>query len=180
VESVQPLLDERRHTLTLSIPPETLPVKGDPARLEQVVINLLTNAAKYTEAGGHLGLTAEREGENIVIRIRDTGIGIPAEKLHEIFDLFAQGDRSLARSEGGLGIGLTVVKRLVEMHGGSVTAQSEGPGQGSEFVVRLPASEWPLAETSTTKPSDPAVRRGAHILIVDDNADTTRALSRLL
>jgi len=111
---------------------------GDATRVEQIIVNLMTNAAKYTEAGGHIRLTAENSGTQIVIKLRDTGVGIPPEKIAQMFDLFSQGDRSLARSEGGLGVGLTLVKRLTEMHGGSVTAHSEGTGKGTEFVVRLP------------------------------------------
>ena len=114
---------------------------ADPVRLEQIAVNLLTNAAKYTESGGRIRLTAEQDGSDVVIQVRDNGMGIPPEKLPAMFELFVQGDRSAARSEGGLGIGLTLVKSLVEMHGGSVAAASEGPGKGSEFTVRLPAAD---------------------------------------
>ena len=135
-------------------------VDADPTRLEQVVVNLLNNAAKYSENGGHIRLSAGHEGDEIVIRVKDAGIGIPPEKLPEMFQLFTQGDRSSARSEGGLGIGLTIVKKLVEMHGGSITAHSEGPGKGSEFVVRLPAAK-PAAVTPTTKGPPAAGRNSA-------------------
>ena len=138
IESVRPLIDQREHHFELVMPPVDLPIMGDATRVEQIIVNLLTNAAKYTPAGGHIRLAAEKSGTHIIIKIRDTGVGIPPEKIAEMFDLFSQGDRSLARSEGGLGIGLTLVKRLTEMHGGSVTAHSEGTGKGSEFVVRLP------------------------------------------
>ncbi len=137
IESVRPLIVEREHHFELVMPSVTPPIMGDATRVEQIIVNLLTNAAKYTPAGGHIRLTAEKSGTHFLIKIRDTGVGIPPEKIAEMFDLFSQGDRSLARSEGGLGIGLTLVKRLTEMHGGSVTAHSEGPGKGSEFVVRL-------------------------------------------
>jgi PAS domain S-box-containing protein len=141
VDAVRSLIAERGHLFDLSVMPGALPVIGDATRIEQIVVNLLTNAAKYTESGGNIWLTAGRSGAEIIIKVRDTGIGIPPEKIAEKFELFAQGDRSLARSEGGLGIGHTLVKRLTELHGGSVTAHSEGPGKGSEFVVRLPLAQ---------------------------------------
>ncbi|HJT76464.1 MAG TPA: PAS domain S-box protein, partial [Gemmataceae bacterium] len=136
VETVRPLLDARKHELTVALPPEAVRLEADATRLAQVVGNLLTNAAKYTAAGGHVWLSAGREGGEVVLRVRDTGVGIPPAMLGKVFDLFAQLDRSLARSEGGLGLGLTLVKNLVELHGGTVEAHSEGPGKGSEFVVR--------------------------------------------
>ena len=139
VETSRPLIDARRHELTVTLPPEPLWVTADPARLAQVLANLLNNAAKYTEEGGRIDLAVERDGGEAVFRVRDTGVGIAAEMLPRVFDLFTQIDRSLDRSEGGLGIGLTLVHRLVEMHGGTVQAFSAGPGRGSEFVVRLPA-----------------------------------------
>ena len=115
-------------------------LEADPTRLEQILVNLLTNAAKYTPSGGRIQLIAGVEGDEVVFRVRDNGVGIPPELLPRMFDLFAQADRSLARSEGGLGIGLTLVRSLAELHGGTVTATSDGPGKGSEFVVRLPAA----------------------------------------
>jgi PAS domain S-box-containing protein len=141
VESARPLIEARQHQLAISVADGSLPALADPLRLEQIMANLLTNAAKYTDSGGQIWISARREADAIVIRVRDTGVGIPPEQLARMFDLFAQGDRSLARSEGGLGIGLTLARSLVEMHGGSLTASSAGPGQGSEFVVRLPATE---------------------------------------
>ncbi|MDQ2730983.1 MAG: PAS domain-containing sensor histidine kinase, partial [Armatimonadota bacterium] len=153
VLTTSPLMVSRGHELTATVPPKPVCVDGDPARLEQVLTNLLQNAGKYTDPGGHIWLTIEtvdapwtnpsqpaKAGE-VVIRVRDTGIGIAPETLPHIFDLFVQTDRSLDRSQGGLGIGLTLVRRLVEMHGGSVVAHSDGRGQGSEFVVRLPLLE---------------------------------------
>ena len=125
---MRPLVDERKHTLDMSIERGCLWVNADPTRLEQVVVNLLNNAAKYSENGGHIELLAHNDGKEVVIIVRDRGVGIPPEKLPGMFELFVQGDRSLARSEGGLGIGLTVVKKLVEMHGGSIVAKSEGRG----------------------------------------------------
>jgi PAS domain S-box-containing protein len=138
VEIARPLIDRQHHQLRVSLPADPLLLEGDPVRLAQVVGNLLLNAAKYTDRGGNIALTGERAGGEVVIRVRDTGVGIDADLLPHVFDLFRQADRSLARSQGGLGIGLTVVKRLVEMHGGRVSAHSAGPGRGSEFVIRLP------------------------------------------
>ena len=148
VESARPLVDERGHRLHLSIERGNLWLNCDPTRLEQVVTNLLNNAAKYTDDRGQIWLSACREDGEIVITIKDTGAGIPPDRLPEMFELFAQGDRTLARSEGGLGIGLTVVKRLVEAHGGKVTANSEGIGKGTEFSVRLPEAKRPATDGS--------------------------------
>ena len=178
--TVGTLVEERKHTLATDIDRGGLWVDVDPTRLEQVVVNLLNNAAKYSENGGHIALTARKEAKDVVISIKDTGVGIAPEKLPEMFELFAQGDRSLARSEGGLGIGLTVVKKLVELHGGTVAASSEGPGRGSEFTIRLPATDQRTAKRPL--PESPAENGGrrARILVVDDNVDTARGMSRLL
>jgi signal transduction histidine kinase len=182
VETVRPLVDARRHRLTISLPPEPLGVQGDPVRLAQILGNLLNNAAKYTGEGGSIALTGERQGAEVVLRVRDNGIGIPAPMLASIFDLFTQVERSLDRSEGGLGIGLTLVRRLVEMHGGSVQAFSPGPKQGSEFVVRLPALAGepppPHAAQGRARPSLP--RSLSRILIVDDYVDASDSLLLLL
>ena len=150
VESSQPLLESCGHELRVTVEPQLF-VDGDLTRLAQVVSNLLNNAAKYMERGGQIWLTAERQGGEAVISVRDTGIGIPAEMLTQVFEIFVQVDRSLSRSRGGLGIGLTLVKRIVEMHDGTVTAKSEGSGKGSEFVVRLPAR---AAEATTAGARD--------------------------
>ena len=160
-EAVRPLAALKRIIAFIQLvisAPRGLWLESDPTRLEQVLVNLLTNAAKYTEPGGRIELVAAREGGEVVVRVRDNGIGIAPEAISQLFELFVQGDRSLARSEGGLGIGLTLVRRLVEMHGGSVAATSAGPGQGSEFVVRLPA----LAQSPRPRPSLSATpsRRG--------------------
>jgi signal transduction histidine kinase/ActR/RegA family two-component response regulator len=181
VESSRPFLDSRNHTLELALPETALPVEADLVRLEQVLINLLNNAAKYTPAGGHVWLIVEKEAGQAVIRVRDTGIGIPPEMLPKVFDLFTQLDHTLARAEGGLGIGLTLVRRLVQMHGGAVEAFSEGTGRGSEIVVRLPlrGEERPAAEPE--KRSGTAVCRSSRrILVVDDDEDSADSLALLL
>lgn len=139
ISSSYPTIRARQHRLTAQAPQRFVWVEGDPVRLEQVLVNLLTNAAKYTEPGGTIQLTLVYENDEAVLRIRDTGIGIAPEMLPHIFDLFAQADETADRSQGGLGIGLALVRSFVELHGGSVQASSDGLGQGSEFVVRLPA-----------------------------------------
>jgi PAS domain S-box-containing protein len=138
VEASQPVLDARHHDLVVVVPEEPMPLHADSVRLTQVVVNLLNNAARYTPEGGHVRLSAWREGGDAVIRVRDSGIGIEAEFLPRVFDLFRQGDDPRGRAEGGLGIGLTLVKSLAELHGGSVDAESEGEGRGSTFTVHLP------------------------------------------
>jgi PAS domain S-box-containing protein len=252
VETSRPLIEAREHTLSVHLPPDPVHLHADPTRLEQIVTNLLQNAAKYTDPGGRIWLNAAVEtgkdlttergrsgasgagprgrhgepsregaevgerseliraaspstpshspsvspclrGENrrVVLRVRDSGIGIPPELLPHVFDLFTQADRSLDRSQGGLGIGLTLVRRLVELHGGTVGAHSDGPGQGSEFVVRLPVrsdelrvtsdeeSQRPPASTLVTRHSS-LVTRAARVLVVDDNVDAAATLAELL
>ena len=180
VETMQPVARARQHQVSVELDRGNLWVSADPARLEQVVTNLLTNAVKYTENGGQIWLKAGRDRGDVYITVKDTGIGIPPEKLPEMFELFAQGDRTLARSEGGLGIGLTVVKKLVQMHGGAITARSQGVGKGSEFTVRLPAAKPPEpADAPGAAPTDSETAT-ARILVVDDNVDTTDAMARLL
>jgi PAS domain S-box-containing protein len=181
VEAVRPLLEERKHELSVSLINGGLRLEADPLRLEQILVNLLANAAKYTDTGGRISLTARLEEKDIIIAIRDTGMGISSELLPRVFDLFAQGDRTVARTEGGLGIGLTLVQRLVEMHGGNVSAASEGPGKGSEFTVRLPALEESVVLKTSPKVILPRVaRQSSRVLVVDDNRDTASGLSRLL
>jgi PAS domain S-box-containing protein len=183
LETGRPLIEASGHELTVTIPPEPIPLDADLTRLAQAFSNLLQNAAKYTEQGGHVWLTAERHGGEVVVKVRDTGLGIPAEMLPRIFEMFIQVDRSLERSQGGLGVGLTLVKRLVEMHGGSVEARSDGAGMGSEFTVRLPVAvalpshqpQPPKGEGEKT--IAPAKRR---ILVVDDNKDSADSLSMML
>jgi len=184
VETSRPLIETYNHKLSVSLPQKPVRLEADPARLEQVLVNLLNNAAKYTEPGGHIWLSGERQGDEVILQVRDTGMGILPEMLPRIFDLFTQGDQSLARSQGGLGVGLTLVRGLVEMHGGSVTAYSPGPGRGSEFIVRLPAppevQRCPDAETwgEEDRPIPPSSY--LRILVVDDNVDSARTLGELL
>jgi PAS domain S-box-containing protein len=178
VETVEPTVRELGHELTVALPPAPVVADGDPTRLAQAVGNLLTNAVKYTDPGGRIWLTVERQGGEAVVTVRDTGIGIPAEVLPKVFDLFTQGDQSLEKSRGGLGIGLSIVKRLVELHGGTVEAKSEGRGRGSEFVVRLPA----VADAPRPVATDGAVGAVARrtVLVVDDNADAAETLGLML
>ena len=180
LETVRPLVEERKHRLIVAIDRQDLWANADPTRLEQVATNLLMNAAKYSENEGTIWLSADRRGGELVVSVKDTGVGILPEKLPEMFELFAQGDRSLARSEGGLGIGLTVVKKLVELHGGSITARSDGPGLGSEFIVKVPSTSRPGQPGFPPDPSAKPRRARARILVVDDNVDTARGLARLL
>ena len=142
VEACRPLLDQGRQRLTVSLPREPARLRGDRVRLQQILVNLLSNAAKYTDPGGHIWLTAEAEAGSLVVRVRDDGPGIAPELLPRIFDLFQQAPGMEERRRGGMGVGLALVRWLAELHGGSVTAFSDGPGKGSEFVVRLPAPAW--------------------------------------
>ncbi len=181
-DTTRPLIESRAHELTLDLPREPIRLEADPTRLEQVVANLLNNAAKYTMPGGRISLSAARDGREAVIRVRDNGIGVPPDVLGRVFEAFVQNDGSLARSEGGLGIGLTLVRSLVEMHGGRVEASSPGLGQGSEFVVRLPARLPPTAATTApTDETDPRpLARPVRILVVEDNLDAAESLATLL
>ena len=177
VETSRPLIDHMGHELTLTLPEQPIIVDADPTRLAQVFSNLLNNSAKYTDRGGHIWLTVERLGSDVVVSVKDTGIGIAADHLPRLFEMFSQVDHSLERSQGGLGIGLTLVKRLVEMHGGRIEARSEGLGKGAEFVVRLPvvvgASE---PQTPAARDEPPAMKSSLRILIVDDNRDGADSL----
>jgi signal transduction histidine kinase len=179
---VRPLLEGRGLRLTTEFSSESLGLEADPARLEQILVNLLSNAARYTPEGGEIRVTADRVDSQVVIRVIDSGIGIASDVLPYIFELFAQGQRTLARSEGGLGIGLTIVKKIVELHGGSVSARSEGPGKGSTFTVRLPATkEDPVGSmASQSWPEQGSMAAKSRILIVDDNKDLATSLARLL
>ena len=181
VETSRPLIEIMGHELTITLPKQPIMVDADITRLAQVFLNLLNNAAKYSDRNGHIQLNVERQGSDAVVTVKDTGIGISADQLPRLFDMFMQVDRTLEKSQGGLGIGLTLVKRLVEMHGGGVEARSKGPGKGSEFVVRLPA----LIDTSQPQPPGaedvPAASKSSlRILVVDDNRDGADSLSEML
>jgi PAS domain S-box-containing protein len=179
-ESAQPLMQERGHTLVCDYPKGVLWLEADPTRIEQIVLNLLTNAAKYTPAGGRIELTGVRQGRELLLIVKDNGIGIAPHRLPEMFELFTQGERSIARSEGGLGIGLTIVQKIAEMHGGRVEARSGGAHRGSTFTVHLPAAVAPVprAEISAAPPLLPA--KGRRVLVVDDNIPSAQGLARLL
>ncbi len=184
VETVQPLIDAQGHQLSVRLSAESLPVDADPVRLAQVVGNLLTNAAKYTEPHGRIELTAERELDMAVLRVQDNGIGIARELLPHIFELFVQVDPAATRSQGGLGIGLTLVKNLVEMHNGTVDARSAGLGKGSEFIVRLPLAAPMIEREEASRESQQAAElpapSGLRLLVVDDNQDAANSLAALL
>jgi two-component system CheB/CheR fusion protein len=180
VETMAPLINARGHHLTVTLPPGPLYLEADVTRLEQVLANLLHNAAKFTEPGGQIGLVAETEAGGVVIQVRDTGIGMAPEMLVRAFDLFAQANRSLDRAQGGLGIGLTMVRRLVEMHGGWVLAHSKGVGQGSELVVYLP-TYGPATEALEATPTvAQATPRPTRILVADDNQDLADSCAEML
>jgi PAS domain S-box-containing protein len=181
VETSRPLIDHLGHELTVTLPKQPILVDADLTRLAQAIANLLNNSAKYMDRGGRIWLTAERKGSDLVVSVKDAGIGIAADQLPRIFQMFSQVDGSLERSQGGLGIGLTLVKRLVEMHGGWIEARSEGLGQGAEFVVRLPVvvgAAGPEAEGGNGEPAAP--KSSLRILIVDDNRDAADSLVLLL
>lgn len=179
-DSGQPLMKERGHKLHCHYDHDKLWLLADPTRMEQVILNLLTNAAKYTPQGGEIHLAASRVGQEILVTVKDNGMGIEPKRLPEMFQLFTQGERSIARSEGGLGIGLTIVEKLTEMHDGRVEASSDGPGHGSIFTVRLPAAAVQLPAKPDKQPeiSDPA--KALRVLVVDDNVDSAVGLARLL
>ena len=183
VETSRPLIDAGKHELTLRLPPPgTLIVDVDVTRITQVVANLLNNAAKYTPQQGHIEVSAEQANDRARISIKDSGVGIPAELLPQVFDMFAQIDRTLERSQGGLGIGLALVKNLVELHGGSVEAHSEGQGRGSQFVVHLPLSvaNAKLSQQVPSSALTPQPYKNMRVLVVDDNVDSAESLSQCL
>jgi CheY-like chemotaxis protein len=183
VEITSMLLEQRAHRLTVDVPREGLLWEGDPVRLAQVVANLLTNAARYTPHGGDIRMFCRREGTELVLNVRDNGAGIPAELLPRVFDLFTQGKRNVDRAGGGLGLGLTLVKTLVALHGGSVSAHSDGPGKGSEFIIRLPLAPIdgaPLARSTPAFDQRLSLSPSRRILLVDDNADAADLLAEAL
>jgi len=180
VEASRPLIESARHTLAVSMPDEPIVVSGDAIRLAQVISNLLNNAVKYTDHGGCITLDVRLERPEVVITVRDTGIGIPMAALPRVFDMFVQVHEGDVRAQTGLGIGLTLVRSLVEMHGGRVEARSEGPGAGSEFVVRLPATALKPSTAGSTISGVPELREMARVLVVDDNHDAADSLGALL
>ena len=182
VEANAAVRDKARHQIEIKLPGEPLYVDGDPTRLTQVVTNLLDNAVKYTDPGGQITVTASREGDSAVIEVSDTGIGIPPELLTRIFDMFTQADLPVERSQGGLGVGLALVERLVKLHGGSVSAHSEGPGKGSKFAIRLPLAVRARAQRQRESGSsrDAAAGNRCKVLVVDDNEDSADSLGTLL
>jgi PAS domain S-box-containing protein len=178
IGSARPAIEERNHRLAVDIANQEMPLFADPTRIEQVIGNLLTNAAKYTPEGGDISVKAYPENEHVVIKVKDTGLGIPREMLTRVFELFTQVEPTLDRASGGLGIGLTVVRHLTEMHGGSVSVTSEGLGKGSEFSVHLPLSS--TRGVTATPMAAPTIRPGLRVMVVEDNRDTARTLSLLL
>ncbi len=180
IETVRPFVDSRRHALDIDVAPEPLPVEGDATRLAQVFGNLLHNAAKYTEPGGRITLAARREGDNAVVRVRDTGIGLDPRSVATIFDMFVQVDRSLTRAQAGLGVGLTLARRLIALHDGTITAYSEGAGKGSEFVVRLPLATGPVETDPDREREARPEGQARRILLADDNVDFANSLAAIL
>jgi PAS domain S-box-containing protein len=181
VDATRSLVEQHGHRLTVRTPPDDVLVNVDPTRIEQVVVNLITNAAKYTDRGGSITIVAEREGAEVVLRVCDDGIGIAPEMLARVFELFSQGQRALDRAQGGLGIGLTVVKRLVDLHGGRVDAHSDGPGRGAELRVWLPiVTAAPDMETHRPADEQASLRRHARVIVVEDNPDAAESLGMLL
>jgi signal transduction histidine kinase/CheY-like chemotaxis protein len=185
VEATGPLLEARRHQLVVSVPPAGLEIEADAVRLTQVVNNLLSNAARYTPPGGRVAITGYRDGGAVVLSVQDSGVGIEPALLPSVFDMFVQGARGPDRAEGGLGLGLSLVRTLTQLHGGTVTAHSEGPGRGSEFVVRLPACVTLAPSRAEDEPARPAWLRNANardrrVLVVDDNRDIAEMIATLV
>jgi PAS domain S-box-containing protein len=180
IETSRPLIEAAAHELTVTLPPASICLEADLTRLAQVFSNLLNNAAKYTRPGGHIWLTAQKLDNEILIGVKDNGMGIRPDMLSKVFDMFTQADRSLERTQGGLGIGLTLVKRLVEMHRGSVEARSEGLGHGSEFVVHLPILDERPLRHDPEMPAENTNPEKRRILVVDDNVDSAQTLGMML
>ncbi len=184
VDSVRPLFLEKSHEPQITLPArEAVRLDADPTRIEQSVVNLLLNANKFTPEGRKIAVSAEVVGQDAVITVRDEGIGIAPEMLPYVFELFTQADRSLDRTQGGLGIGLHICRQIAELHGGTISATSAGLGQGAEFTMRLPGVHGAEAEVSSRAPSEAALEQGApvrRVLVVDDNVDSAQSLSWLL
>lgn len=180
VEMSRPVIESRRHTLTVDLPPETVAVEADATRLTQIFSNLLNNAANYTDPGGSIAIRGRSEGDEVAVSVSDTGIGISGEALSSVFDMFSQVSPPAANAQSGLGIGLALARGLVEQHDGTLTAASEGPGKGSQFTVRLPASRGAPDAPATAATAPPEVARSQRILVVDDNRDAADSLGALL
>ena len=181
VEAARPLIETQGHELTITLPPEPVYLKADLIRLAQVFSNLLTNAVKYTEKGGHIWLSAVRQDGDVAVSVRDTGIGIAAEHLPRLFEMFSQVEPALERSQGGLGIGLALVRGLVELHGGRVEARSAGPGKGSEFIIHLRMLESPVLAPKEPVEGEKFRHGPTHrILVVDDNRDAADSMAMML
>ena len=180
IEIARPFVESRKHTLDVIMPPHPVKVEGDRTRLAQVFSNIINNAAKYTEPGGHIVVRSGVEERDAVVRVRDNGIGLEPQSLASIFDMFMQVDRSLERSQAGLGVGLTLARRLVELHQGTIEAHSEGAGKGSEFVVRLPLTHARLEQGVRRADDVPGENQGRRILLADDNVDFANSLGQLL
>jgi PAS domain S-box-containing protein len=179
VETSDPLIRAGGHELAVTLPPDPVWLRGDPVRLAQILANLLNNAAKYTDDGGHIALRASKDGEQAVISVRDNGIGIAPEALPRMFEMFSRGDRDSGRSQGGLGIGLALSRRLAQMHDGTLEARSDGPGTGSEFTVRLPLAKGAEEQQAADAATHPILTR-TRVLVVDDNIDAAESLGMLL
>jgi CheY-like chemotaxis protein len=180
IEAARPILDAKRHTLTLDLPNEAVWLDADAVRLAQVFSNLLINAAKYTDPNGHIQLRAARDGGEVVVTIRDDGIGISREMMPRLFTMFSQAGPALERSEGGLGVGLSLVRGLVTLHGGRIEARSEGMHRGSEFVVRLPAGAPSEKPSEAAVDAGPTPAAGLKVVVVDDNRDAAESCAMLL
>jgi two-component system, sensor histidine kinase len=181
IETCQPVLDAARHQLALSLPDHELTVVGDAVRLAQSISNLINNASKYTASGGRISVRVSDEGAEAVVVVTDTGAGIPPAMLDRVFEMFAQVDRTLERAQGGLGIGLSLVKRLILLHGGQVSVRSAGIDRGSEFTLRLPRISTPAAAPAVdSTPPPPVPTRPLRVMVVDDNRDAADSLAMLL
>ncbi len=181
IETARPMLDEKHHTLALKLPTQPVQLEADAVRLAQVFSNLLINAAKYTDAGGRIRLQARQHGDDVIVSVSDNGIGIPADMLPRVFNMFFQSHSVIGRAEGGLGVGLSLVRGLVMLHGGSVEARSDGPGRGSEFIVRLPVATAVQDSGDVGTEVEPmSADAGLKILVVDDNRDAADTCAMLL
>ncbi len=180
VETSRPLIEQSGHTLSITLPAAAVYLDADPTRLAQVFSNLLNNAAKYTEPGGRITLTGTLSGNDVVVEVRDNGMGIPGDALSRIFEIFSQVDRNMERAQGGLGIGLSLVRRLVELHGGTIEARSDGPGLGSQFVAKLPTASVKQPAAASAGGHKPSQTAGRRVLVVDDNYDSAKSLSVML